>query len=65
MSTSKRARSLPFIVQSAIDPQKYVLGDQAVEMLSSVTGKVAVIAVAGGEKRALAWIPRPWRPAVR
>ena len=44
---SKRNRALPFIVQSSTDPSKYVLGDQACEMLSGISGRVAVIAVAG------------------
>lgn len=46
MST-KRARAIPFITQSPTDPSKYVLGEQAVDMLSGITGKLAVIAVAG------------------
>lgn len=44
---SRRSRAIPFITVSPTDPSKYVLGDQAVELLSGMTGRLAVIAIAG------------------
>lgn len=44
---AKRGRAIPFIVQSDEDPTQYVLGEQAVEMLTGITGKLALVAVAG------------------
>lgn len=57
MSSSKKSRPIPFIVQKKSDPTKYELGEQAVTMLRGLTGRIALIAVAGVSARAPALPP--------